>query len=112
MERREKNIREQKNEREVVDVESFCKKPDAYIINGVPGYKPLVLVDYEAKEEIAEIKKEGKDERQDGRRREMAPRVVRGKPQATQAKNEEKKENDEDKKVINFWEGKNLFLIE
>ena len=48
MERREKLIREQKNEREVVDVESFCKKPDAYIINGVPGYKPLVLVDYEA----------------------------------------------------------------
>jgi len=98
MERKEKLAREQKAEKEVVDVESFCKKPDAYIINGVPGYKPLVLVDYEAKEEIAEIKKEGKDERQDGRRREMAPRVVRGKPQATQAKTEDKKENDDDKK--------------
>ena len=48
MERKEKLAREQKNEKEVVDVESFCKKPDAYIINGNPGYKPLVLVDYEA----------------------------------------------------------------
>jgi len=48
MERKEKAAREQKNEKEVVDVESFCKKPDAYIINGNPGYKPLVLVDYEA----------------------------------------------------------------
>jgi hypothetical protein len=48
MERKERLAREQKNEREVVDVESFCKKPDAYLINGVPGYKPLVLVDYEA----------------------------------------------------------------
>ena len=33
----------------------------------------------------------------------MAPRVVRGKPQATQAKNEEKKENDEEKKVYLFF---------
>ena len=48
MERKEKLAREQKAEKEVVDVEAFCKKPDAYIINGVPGYKPLVLVDYEA----------------------------------------------------------------
>lgn len=48
MERKEKNDREQKNEKEVVDVDSFCKKPDTYIINGVPGYKPLILVDYEA----------------------------------------------------------------
>lgn len=48
MERKEKASREQKNEKEVTDVESFSKKPDTYIVNGVPGYKPLVLVDYEA----------------------------------------------------------------
>ena len=39
--------------KEVIDVESFCKKPDSYIINGAPGYTPLILVDYEAVKKLA-----------------------------------------------------------
>ena len=48
MEMRERAAREERKQKEVLQVETICAKPDAYIVNGLPGYKPLVLVDYEA----------------------------------------------------------------
>jgi hypothetical protein len=71
MEMKEKQYREEKRLVESYKIESFSKKPDQYIVNGIPGYKSLVLVDYEAKEDIPQpkanldedtkIKRAGKD---------------------------------------------------
>jgi hypothetical protein len=47
MELREKTAREERKEQELFRVDNFCRRPENYIVNGVPGYRPQVLVDYE-----------------------------------------------------------------
>jgi len=77
LEQKERQVREEAKAKEVVNTEEFCKNPDQYIVNGNPGYKPLVLVDYEAKEDIPAPKAREEELDQGGRGRGGAKRKNR-----------------------------------
>ena len=41
-------MRDEKKIKETLNIDTFIKKPDQYLVNGVSGLQKLVLVDYEA----------------------------------------------------------------